>query len=308
MKKNHFILILILATLPLFILHSCLNDVAKPVAPPFSFHQTEGFENSTSLPAGWKTVNPDNDASWEVVTTTAHAGTHCVGFNNCSGDGNTDMTGRRDRLISPAYDFSEATTVNISFDLAYALLNFKNQEFEDTLAIYCSINGGVTWDSLYLKYGRDLSNIQPIYTSPPCWEPTAPEDWRTDFIQVNKLAGQPSVMFAFENRSAWGQWIYLDNITINASSGSSDCDKITYAKEIQPIIQNSCATVGCHVPNGSAPGDYTSFETVKADADNGLLKQRMIDGKQGFMPPSGKLDVNTLDKVNCWLNSGAPNN
>lgn len=308
MKKKYFTSILILAALSLFIFHSCINDVGQPVAPPFNFHQVEGFEDGTSLPAGWKINNPDNDASWEVVTTSAHTGTHCVGFNNCSGNGSMDMTGKRDRLISPAYDFSKATTVNITFDIAYALLFFKNQEYNDTLAIFCSINGGVTWDSLYLKSGIELSNIQPIYSSPPCWAPTVATDWRTDYIQVNKLAGQPNVMFAFENRSAWGQWIYLDNITINATSGSSDCDKITYAKEIQPIIQNSCATVGCHVPNGSAPTDYTFFENVKADAENGSLKKRMIDGNPNFMPPSGKMDAATLDKVNCWLNAGAPNN
>lgn len=308
MKKTYITLILIFCTISIIFFHSCIKDVGQPIQPPFNFHETEGFENSSTLPSGWRLVNTDNDAAWEVVTTVAHTGNNCVGFNNCSGDGNTDMTGRRDRLISKSFDFSKATTVNLSFDIAYALLLFKNQEYPDTLAIFSSIDGGSTWDSLYLKGGSELSNIQPITTSPPCWAPSSPSDWRTDFIPLNKLAGQPNVIFAFENRSAWGEWICLDNISISASSGTTDCDKITYSKDIQPIIENNCAITGCHVPNGSGASDYSTFDGVKSSADNGELKKRMIDGNPSFMPASGKLDEATLSKVTCWLNAGAPNN
>ncbi|MEO6904194.1 MAG: choice-of-anchor J domain-containing protein [Bacteroidia bacterium] len=308
MKKTHIISVFILFIGVVICFHSCIKDVGQPIKPPFSFHETEGFENSSTLPSGWKLINPDNDAAWEIVTTVAHTGSNCIGFNNCSGDGNTDMTGRRDWLISKSYDFSKATSVNLSFDIAYALLLFKNQEYPDTLAIFSSTDGGTTWDSLYIKGGSDLSNIQPITLSPPCWAPASSSDWRTDYISLNKLAGQPNVIFAFENRSAWGQWIYLDNITISAGNGSTDCDKITYSKDIAPIIKDHCATSGCHAPNGSGPSDYSTFDAIKSDADNGELKKRMIDGNPSFMPSSGKLDEAMLSKVTCWLNAGAPNN
>ncbi|HSH67379.1 MAG TPA: hypothetical protein VLB84_16665, partial [Bacteroidia bacterium] len=115
MRKTYFIYFLFLCGLGIIFFHSCIKDVGQPISPPFSFHQTEGFEGGSTLPSGWKLVNPDNDAAWEVVTSVAHTGNNCVGFNNCSGDGNTDMTGRIDRLISPSYDFSKATSVNLSF-------------------------------------------------------------------------------------------------------------------------------------------------------------------------------------------------
>lgn len=309
MRKLYIVSILFCFTFGfIFLYSSCVKDIGMPIQPPYSFRQTEGFEGGSTLPSGWQLVNPDNDASWEVVTTTAHEGKNCIGFNNCSGDGNTDMTGRKDRLITPSYDFSKATSVSLSFDIAYALLFFKNQEYPDSLAVFSSIDGGATWDTLYSKGGSDLSNIQPITTSPPCWVPASSSDWRTDYIPLNKLAGQPHVMFAFENRSAWGEWIFIDNISISASSGTTDCDKITFSKDIQPLIKSNCATTGCHVPNGSAPGDYTTFDAIKSDADRGQLKKRMIDGNPSFMPPSGKLDEATLNKLNCWLNAGAPNN
>ncbi|HET6225312.1 MAG TPA: choice-of-anchor J domain-containing protein [Bacteroidia bacterium] len=308
MRKTYVVAALCFAFGFILFHSSCRYDAGQPTEPPFSFSHVEGFEEASTLPSGWRLVNPDNDAAWEVVTTTAHTGKNCIGFNNCSGDGNTDMTGRKDRLISPSYDFSKATSAGLSFDIAYALLIFKNQEYPDSLAIFSSVDGGTTWETIYLKGGSDLSNIQPITTSPPCWSPASAAEWKTDYIPLNSLAGQPNVIFAFENRSAWGEWIFLDNIKITASGGATDCDKITYSKDIQPIIKGSCATIGCHVPNGSGPGDYTNFEAVKTAADNGELKKRVIDGNPSFMPTGGKLDDAALDKINCWLNAGAPNN
>jgi hypothetical protein len=306
MKKT-VISFLILFTIGSIFFHSCIKEVGIPITPPFTHRQVEGFENTAAPPTGWSLVNPDGDAAWEVVTTVAHTGSHCIGFNNCSGDGNTDMTGRKDRLLSPSYDFTKATSASLSFDVAYALLDFKNQEYPDSLVIYSSVDGGNTWTQIYMSGGGDLSNIPPITSSPPCWSPSASTDWRTDFIPLNNLAGKSDVRFAFENRSAWGEWIYLDNITVTSGNGSSDCDKVTYSKDIDPIIKSSCAITGCHVPNGTG-GDFTTYDGVKSDVESGAFKRRVVDGNPSFMPPGGKLPDADLDKINCWLNAGGLNN
>jgi hypothetical protein len=306
MKKTIIFFIFLFSAITLFF-HSCIKDVGVPIRPPFNHREVEGFENSANLPSGWSLINPDGDAAWVVATDIARTGKNSIGFNNCSGNGNLDMTGRKDRLVSPSYNFSEATSVNVSFDVAYALLNFKNKLYPDTLVVFSSIDGGSTWNQIYLKGGAELTNIPFITTSPPCWNPSTDKDWRTDYIPLNNLAGQTNVKFAFENRSNWGEWICLDNITVSSSNGSTDCDKITYSKDIEPIITNSCALTGCHIPNGTG-SDFTTFDGVKEAADNGSLKKRMIDGNPSFMPPAGKLPQSDLDKVICWLNAGAPNN
>lgn len=308
MNKVLMIRCLVFFAVGFLFLYSCVKDKGKPIPAPFSFQTIEGFEGSASLPSGWTLYNPNNDAAWQVVTTVAHTGNKCVGFNNCDGNGTTSMTGRKDRLITPAYDFSKATSVSISFDVAYAVLNFKNQTFYDSLAVYSSINGGSTWTRIYINGGDGLTNIPTITTSPPCWAPSFPSDWRTDFINVNNLSGKPKVMFAFENISDWGEWIYIDNIKIVASNGANNCSGVTYLKDIQPIIQNECATAGCHIPGGTGPTDLTTFTGVKAIADNGEFKKRAIDGNPSFMPTSGKLPDSMIDKIRCWLNDGAPNN
>ncbi|MEO6904193.1 MAG: T9SS type A sorting domain-containing protein [Bacteroidia bacterium] len=178
---------------------------------------TEGFENSTNLPSGWTLDNPNNDAEWQIVTTVSHTGSNSIGFDNCDGNGaGADMTGTKDRFVTGAYDFTNTTsTANLSFNIAYAVLKYKNQTRSDSLAIYSSTDCGGTWNLLYLKGGANLSDIS---TSISCWTPTA-ADWKTENIALTALAGKPNVIFAFENRSNWGEWLYIDNINITAVTG-----------------------------------------------------------------------------------------
>jgi hypothetical protein len=311
MGKAFYSGILILFIGTIVFLHSCAKDKGQLPAKPFNFNLVEGFESSSALPSGWSLWNPDNDAKWQICTTVAHAGHNCIGFNNCSGNGTVSMTGKRDRFITATYDFSGATTASLSFDVAYAVLQVKDIDFTDSLAIYSSSDNGNTWTQIYFKGGTDLSNIPIITTTTPCWEPAFATDWRTDKINVSNLAGKSRVTFAFENRSDWGEWVYLDNITIAATNVGASCDKITYANNIKPIIISKCATPNCHVPGHQDPIDLDTYAGLKTIVDNGHFKKRVMDGNPSFMPTSsagGKLDDATLSKIQCWLDNGAPNN
>ena len=183
----------------------------------------EGFESSANLPIGWSLYNPDNDAAWQISTTVAHTGTNSIVFNNCDGDGQTNVTGQKDRFLTSTFDFSAATSANMSFDVAYAKLSTSNKIYTDTLAVLASSDCGTTWSQLYVKGGAALSTAPDITSkmllgSPVCFTPTSSQ-WRTDNIALNSLIGQSNVMFAFENRSGWGEGIYLDNINITAVTG-----------------------------------------------------------------------------------------
>jgi hypothetical protein len=200
----------------------------------------EGFENGANIPNGWTLDNPDGDAAWEVVTNVAHTGTNAIGFNNCDGNGQgMDMNGTKDRFITAAYDFTKATlTASISFDLAYAVLKYKNQLLSDTLAVHYSTDCGTTWNQLYIKGGTSLSDIT---TTISCWTPTD-ADWRTENIGLGMLAGKPNVIFAFENRSNWGEWIYIDNINISAVTGIEETNPLA-AFSIYPNPASAAFTI-----------------------------------------------------------------
>ena len=86
-----------------------------------------------------------------------------------------------------------------------------------------------------------------------------------------------------------------------------DCSKISsgYSANIKPIIDGNCLSSGCHNA-GSTNGDFTTYDGLKAKADNGTLDSKVIKNKT--MPPSKSLPIGDLKKIKCWLNSSAPNN
>jgi hypothetical protein len=180
----------------------------------------EGFESSgTSLPNGWTLGNPNGDAAWQIVTTVAHTGTNCIGFNNFDGDGTTDMTGDKDWFYTSSYNFSSINSASMTFDVAYAVLNYSNALYTDTLAVQYSTDCGTTWTQLYKKGGATLASAPTTTNSSTGWTPTSSSQWRTDNITLPAgVLGQASVMFAFENISDWADWLYIDNINITANS------------------------------------------------------------------------------------------
>lgn len=90
---------------------------------------------------------------------------------------------------------------------------------------------------------------------------------------------------------------------------ANNCDSVTFANTIQPIINNSCATPGCHEA-GFPYGDFTSYGDIKIKIDAGSFKARVIDQAPSPMPPLGSpapTDAE-LNSIKCWLEAGAPNN
>ena len=85
------------------------------------------------------------------------------------------------------------------------------------------------------------------------------------------------------------------------------CDRInsTYSAVILPMIQTNCAIPNCHNGSGYGPGNFNLYSALKIVADNGKLRD-MVFTRQ-IMPPSGPLPDSLLQKLNCWLNKGAPN-
>lgn len=87
-----------------------------------------------------------------------------------------------------------------------------------------------------------------------------------------------------------------------------DVSNVTYAKTIQPVLQNNCP--GCH--SGSAPTAGVSlvgYANVKKIADDGRLVG-VTSHAPGYvtMPPGGKLRDCAIEQVRVWVQSGAPNN
>ncbi len=187
----------------------------------------QDFQSATFPPAGWYLNVPNAfDSLWELCKTTGSGSSQCMYFPaNCGQTVN--LTGQRQQIYTPNYNFTNATKSKMWFDVAYE--PSKVPTYSDTLDIYYSTDCGATWKSIYLKGGMTLCTTggsTGIGTDTAgshgkgCFVPPNTGAWRTDSVNISAVNGQPSVMFSFESRSGWGNIIYLDNINITGAPTS----------------------------------------------------------------------------------------
>lgn len=90
--------------------------------------------------------------------------------------------------------------------------------------------------------------------------------------------------------------------------GQSECTPmdVRFEQHILPIVQNSCAVVGCHVQGGLAPGIFENYTQIKDAVDRGSFQQRVLVNRD--MPPSSPLSNCQLDFIRAWIEEGALNN
>jgi hypothetical protein len=102
------------------------------------------------------------------------------------------------------------------------------------------------------------------------------------------------------------QSCYYDNEEL--LYGNDDCvvEGVSFANDIRPIINTTCAVSGCHVQGGSGNGVYDNYDNVKAKVDNGSLQQRILIDQDH--PPNTTLSNCQLLFIEEWIKTGALNN
>jgi uncharacterized membrane protein len=100
------------------------------------------------------------------------------------------------------------------------------------------------------------------------------------------------------------------------STEAAPATNISYAKDVQPILESRCGK--CHmgefVSEGLHMDTYVSLMEgsdngpviISGNADDSLLVQKLVDGK---MPKRGpKLTPIQIQTITDWINAGAQNN
>lgn len=81
-----------------------------------------------------------------------------------------------------------------------------------------------------------------------------------------------------------------------------------YSVEMKTIIDNTCATAGCHESGGSATFPMGTFDQAKQAVAFGRIIGA-INHTVDFSPmpkDADKLDQCTIDKITNWVENGAP--
>ena len=104
---------------------------------------------------------------------------------------------------------------------------------------------------------------------------------------------------------------YKDKKEILYPDNNCDTSNVTFTSTIKPIMNNFCATSGCHQGAAAAAGiDLSNYSGAKIIADNGRL-MGTINFSSGFSPMpknASKLSTCDINKISSWINKGALNN
>jgi len=191
----------------------------------------EGFEGSKFPPTGWKHAGPDNAWKWQKKSGGTSGGNgqsaSCIRFDNYA----PDFKGKRYSIRTPQYDFTVSSNPVLTYDYSY---NYT--KYNDSLIVYYSIDCGSTWKVLIRRAGSSLNTCATAVEN-PVFIPKSTE-WKKEIINLSGLAGQPRVMFSFEDVSAYGNMIYLDNINLTGITGIAEETTINNSVSIYPNPAN----------------------------------------------------------------------
>jgi len=89
--------------------------------------------------------------------------------------------------------------------------------------------------------------------------------------------------------------------------GSVNCTGVptSFASNVNPVIQSTCATdASCHGPgSANGPGPLLAYNQIFDARVN--IKSAIANGT---MPKTGSLSTAQKNSIICWIDSGAPNN
>jgi len=183
----------------------------------------ETFESNLLSTNNWSVENSFGTSTWEFAT------------SNGTSPGNKSLrlpyfsdfaTGTSDYLISPTFNFTGYTSINLSFDYAYQQ---RYPWITDSLAVSVSSDCGQTWNRLWSR-GENQDSAYHFATSAYTggfFTPQSSNDWCEGFsgvscgsINLTSFAGMPGVRFRFEGYNANGNNIYIDNINLSGVSSN----------------------------------------------------------------------------------------
>jgi len=217
----------------------------------------EDFEGTPALPSRWSITNPDSAITWQQASnivgqdgqSTQAMYMNCFNYNNADGE--------RDILRTEAVDLTGGSTVELSFDVAYAPYSTN---FNDRLIVEVSTDCGKTYSPIYNKEGANLATASEQSNS---FQPSTANEWRTDTVTLRGLSSSAIIRFVSVN--GYGNNIYLDNINLrkilkpSASflAPNTPCKDDTITVTSQASVSSHQLTFNWYFGSGAEPSKTT---------------------------------------------------
>jgi hypothetical protein len=203
------------------------NDTGKLGAVVYSIATlpySEGFESTGFPPLLWQRLNPDNDTTWQRTTRAAKTGNASMFINNFQYNNN----GAIDWFYSPLIPVKGRDSAILSFLVAAATFNKPDlaNNPTDTLEVLVTTDCGLTYKSVYKKWGKDLVTTGNIAVDTG-YVPTASQ-WRKDIAVLGDFSdgSVEYVQAVIRNITNFENNIYIDDINI-------------YTKDAIPLLKKN---------------------------------------------------------------------
>lgn len=184
---------------------------------PFS----ENFETANFDTRSWEIENPDMNVTWDIDTVYGHGpGQYAARMDFFHYQA---PPGRRDRLISPALDFTGMNNPVLTFDHAYAT---RYSSTSDSLIIYISDDCGSNWTRIFQAGEKGQGTFATAPKTTNLFVPTSADDWcgigwgsNCYSIDLSAWANKSGIRIAFESYNRYSNNLYIDNITVAEATG-----------------------------------------------------------------------------------------
>lgn len=191
---------------------------------PFS----EDFQNESISLKNWITFNLDTISNWKFTPEQLTLTPLTVASVVIGSDGKTtkayycdnyedDFSGTSDAIISPNINLSGLTSPKLTFDVAYSTIKVSGIVYMDTLQILITTNSGASFTKIWEKSGTTLATT---LINNRGFVPTNKNLWRNETISLSNFLNIGGFNLAIVNRSGYANNLYIDNISITATSSS----------------------------------------------------------------------------------------
>jgi PKD repeat protein len=261
--------------------------------------------------AQYLVFNPEgNEARWNIENNVGIGGSKGIILRNVSPHTNflpftneffyqDRLNGKVDEFITPSFDLSNTSNVNVSFFYSTATNASNVADMTERLRIYVSTNCGQTWSLRQTLTGMDLINNGTGHVN---FVPGSNSIWNesTFFLTANQTTGNVRLKFEY-TASDFSNNIVIDNINISGvlsieNLGSDFSDILVYPNPVnanEPILVNipeHLENISLHVFNG------VGQEILKLD-ENTIAGQAQVQLSQYAQFTQGVYYLTFSDQV-----------
>ena len=190
------------------------TTISLTVAPEQTLPYAESFQTSLFPPAnGAAIINPDNNITWALNTTTGNPGSASIWLNGFA----YNAPRQKDIYRTSKINTGILDSLTLSFNVAYQ----PNSNGSDTLAVVISTDCGITWlPTTYKKGGTQLSTLAG--STDISFVPANAAQWRTETLSFTEFCSikADNIMIGFQSINGYGNNIFLDGITIAGYASS----------------------------------------------------------------------------------------